>query len=164
MFCPDCNQTVSSIDIVNNALQSWKDCLIPSNRAQHNRPDTMIPLSKERLDMAAYTFSYHMNEGCLTETNPFWGNSNVRETLLRYRFEEHSISHSASCRVLGFKLKENAQSYKCKNYYGKKVWTVSATDVEWFECEHVNKTSLLLQMKSQINELKHQLDLPVGLS
>ena len=46
MFYPDCNQTVSSIDIVNNALQRWKDCLIPSDRAQHNRPDTTIPLSK----------------------------------------------------------------------------------------------------------------------
>jgi hypothetical protein len=64
------------------------------------------------------------------------------------------------CRVLGFKLKENAQSYQCKNYYGKKVWTVSATDVEWVECEHVNETSLLLQLESQINELKCQLDLP----
>jgi len=58
MFCPDCKQTVSSIDIVVKALQRWKDCLIPGDRAQHNRPDTMIPLSKERLDMAAYTFSY----------------------------------------------------------------------------------------------------------
>ncbi len=97
MFCPDCEQTVSSIDIVNKALQRWKDCLIPGDRAQHNRPDTMIPLSKERLDMAAYTFSYHMNGGCFTETDPFWGNNSVRETLLRYRFEEHSFSHSASC-------------------------------------------------------------------
>ncbi len=35
------------------------------------------------------------------------------------------------CQVLNFKLKQNAQSYKSKNYYGKKVWTVSATDVEW---------------------------------
>ncbi len=64
------------------------------------------------------------------------------------------------CRVLGVKLKENAQSYKYKNYYGKKVWTVNAADVEWVECEHVNKTSLLLQLESQINELKRQLDLP----
>ena len=64
------------------------------------------------------------------------------------------------CRVLGVKLKDNAQSYKCKNYYGKKVWTVNATDVEWVECEHVNKTSLLLQLESQIKELKRQLDLP----
>ncbi len=56
-------------------------------------------------------------------------------------------------------LKENAQSYKWKNYYGKKVWTVNAADVEWIECEHVNKTSLVAQLESQINELKRQLDL-----
>jgi hypothetical protein len=97
MYCPDCKQTISNIDIVNKALQGWKDCLIPGNRAQHNRPDAMIPLSKERLDMAAYTFTYHMNRGCVSETDPFWGDINVRETLLRYRFEEHSFSHSASC-------------------------------------------------------------------
>jgi hypothetical protein len=46
MYCPDCNQTMSTIDIVNNALQRWKDCLIPGGRAQHNRPDIMIPLSQ----------------------------------------------------------------------------------------------------------------------
>jgi hypothetical protein len=63
------------------------------------------------------------------------------------------------CQVLGVQLKENAQSYKWKNYYGKKVWTVNADDVEWVECEHVNKTSLVAQPESQINELKHELDL-----
>ena len=46
------------------------------------------------------------------------------------------------CQVLGVHLKENVQRYKWKNYYGKKVWTVNAADVEWVECEHVNKTSL----------------------
>ena len=50
MYCPDCTQTVSTIDIVNKALLRWKDCLIPGDRAQYNRPDAMIPLSKERLD------------------------------------------------------------------------------------------------------------------
>ncbi len=34
------------------------------------------------------------------------------------------------------------------------------SNIEWVECEHVNKTSLLLQLESQINDLKHQLDLP----
>ncbi len=61
MYCPDYTQTISTIDIVNKVLQRWKDCLIPGDRAQYNRPDAMIPLSKERLDMAAYTFSYHMH-------------------------------------------------------------------------------------------------------
>ncbi len=68
---------MSTIDIVNNALQRCKDCLIPGDRAQHNRPGTMIPLSQERLDMAAYTFFYHTNGGCVIETNPFWGDINV---------------------------------------------------------------------------------------
>jgi hypothetical protein len=63
------------------------------------------------------------------------------------------------CRVLGVKLKDDAQSYKCKNYYGKKVWTVNAADVEWVECEHVNKSSFLTQLESQIKELKNELDL-----
>jgi hypothetical protein len=57
------------------------------------------------------------------------------------------------------KLNKNAQSYKWKNYYGKKVWTVNAADIEWVECKHVNKTSLVAQLESQINELKCQLDL-----
>jgi hypothetical protein len=61
------------------------------------------------------------------------------------------------CQVLGVQLKENAQSYKWKNYYGKKVWTVNADDVEWVECEHVNKTCLVAQLESQINDLKCQL-------
>ena len=47
--------------------------------------------------MAAYTFLYHMNGGCALESDPFWGNNCIRETLLKYRFEVHSASHSASC-------------------------------------------------------------------
>ncbi len=43
------------------------------------------------------------------------------------------------CRVLGIKLRKNATTYQWKNYYVKKVWTVNAKDVEWIQCEHVNK-------------------------
>jgi hypothetical protein len=56
-------------------------------------------------------------------------------------------------------MKENAQSYKWKNYYGKKVWSVNADDIEWFECEHVHKTHFITQLDSKINELKQQLAL-----
>jgi hypothetical protein len=35
------------------------------------------------------------------------------------------------CRVIGIKLKHDPQSYKWKNYYWKKVWTVNASDIEW---------------------------------
>ncbi len=64
------------------------------------------------------------------------------------------------CQVLGVQLKENAKSYTWKNYYGKKVQTVNADDVEWVECEHVNKTGLISQLDSKVNNLKNQLDLP----
>jgi hypothetical protein len=63
------------------------------------------------------------------------------------------------CQVPDVKLKHNAPSYKCKNYYGRKVWTVNATDVEWVKCEHVNKTGLILQLKTQIHNVTCQLDL-----
>jgi hypothetical protein len=38
------------------------------------------------------------------------------------------------------------------------VWTVNATDVEWIECEHVNKTGLILQLETQIHDVTSQLD------
>ncbi len=63
------------------------------------------------------------------------------------------------CWVLDFNLKHNAPSYKYKNYYGRKVWTVNATDVEWVECEHVNRTGLMLQLETQIYDVTSQLDL-----
>ena len=97
MYCGECNQTVSEVDIVNMSLQRWKDILNPGKRAQLNRPDMNIPLSKERMDIAAYTYSYHMNGGCALEKYAFWGNSHVREILLKYRCEEHSSCHVASC-------------------------------------------------------------------
>ena len=97
MFCKDCEQSISTTDIVNQSLKRWKDTVIQGTRAQDNRLDTGIPLSPARLDMAAYTYSYHMSGGCALESDPFWGNNCICKTLLKYRFEEHSASHSASC-------------------------------------------------------------------
>ncbi len=70
-------------DIINSCLQPWRDTVISSNRLQNNRPDTIIPLSKKRLDMAAYTFTYHMENGCALEKDCFWGNKHVWELLLK---------------------------------------------------------------------------------
>ncbi len=47
--------------------------------------------------MAAYTFSYHMENGCALEKDSFWGNKYVWELLLKFRFEEYSAYHKASC-------------------------------------------------------------------
>ena len=77
MFCEYCDKTFSTIDIVNQSLQTQRDSIISGERAQYIRPDTKIPLSAERLDMAAYTFSYHVDEGCALEADSFWGNIHV---------------------------------------------------------------------------------------
>jgi hypothetical protein len=66
------------------------------------------------------------------------------------------------CRVLGLKLKVNATTYKWKNYYGKKVWTVNAKDVEWIQCEHVNKPGYIVQLESQIKDLEKVQDISQG--
>jgi hypothetical protein len=61
-------------------------------------------------------------------------------------------------RLIGIKLKEEPQSYKWKNYYGRKVWTVNASDVEWVQCEHINKTGTMIQLQAQIDQLRSTLD------
>ncbi len=97
MLCQDCEQPISTTDIVNQSLKRWKDTAIQGARAQDKWPDTHVPLSPERLYMAAYTFSYHMNGGCALELDPFWGHNNTHKTLLKYRFEGHSACHCALC-------------------------------------------------------------------
>jgi hypothetical protein len=69
-----------------------------------------------------------------------------------------SIGKDTICRVIGIKLKEEPQSYKWKNYYGRKVWTVNTSDVEWVQCEHINKTGTLIQLQAQIDQLRLTLD------
>jgi hypothetical protein len=36
----------------------------------------------------------------------------------------------------------------------KKVWTINAKDVEYIQCEHVNKPGYILQLEAQIQELE----------
>jgi hypothetical protein len=105
MSCQECEQTISTTDIVNQSLKWWKDTVIQGARAHDNRPDTNIPLSPERLDMAAYTFLYHMNGGCALESDPLWGDNNICKTLLKYRFEKHSACHCALCFKKGCKCR-----------------------------------------------------------
>ncbi len=97
MSCSDCGEIIFTSNIINHCLQEWKNTIIPGEQSQHYRPDTIIPLSRERLDMTAYTFSHHIENGCALEKDSFWGNKYVWELLLKFRFEEHSAYHKASC-------------------------------------------------------------------
>jgi hypothetical protein len=102
-FCQDCEQTISTTEIENQSLKRWKDTVIQGARAQDKCPDTTIPLSPIRLDMAAYTFTCHMNGGSALKSDPFWGHNNICKTLLKFRFEEHSITEPEK---VGIKLFE----------------------------------------------------------
>jgi cell fate (sporulation/competence/biofilm development) regulator YmcA (YheA/YmcA/DUF963 family) len=45
-----------------------------------------------------------------------------------------------------------------ENYYGRKVWTVNASDVEWVQCEHINKTGTMIKLQAEIDQLRSTLD------
>jgi hypothetical protein len=77
MSCSDCQQTIPASNSGNLSLQQLKEYLIPGELSQHNRPDTIIPLSEERLDMLAYLLTYHMENGCAQEKDPLWGIVNI---------------------------------------------------------------------------------------
>ena len=70
------------------------------------------------------------------------GNESLREKVPR--------GNGTLCRLLGIKLKNGVNLTRWKNYYDRKVWTVSASDVEWIECEHYPKSP-------QITELEHSI-------
>jgi hypothetical protein len=86
MSCSDCGKIISTSDIIINCLKWRRDIVKLRNRIKDNRPDTIVPLSKERLDMAAYTFTSHMENACVSGTDCFLGNKHVWELLLKHRF------------------------------------------------------------------------------
>ena len=90
-------EIISTFDIINSCLQQWSNTIIPCNWLQDNRQGIIIPLSKERLDMTAYTFMYLMKNGWALEKDWFWEDKHIWELLLKYRFQEHSACHKASC-------------------------------------------------------------------
>ena len=59
-------------------------------------PDTSVPLIPERLGIAAYIYSYHVDSLCYRVKDLFWGNKDVQTMLLRMRFDEHASSHGKS--------------------------------------------------------------------
>ena len=63
------------------------------------------------------------------------------------------------CRLVSMKIKDDATSHTYKNYYGKKVWTVCAKDVDWIECEHVVKTDTMVRLEREVGDLVQKIPL-----
>ena len=56
-----------------------------------------LPLTPERLDIAALRHSYDTKDGCVKLDDHFWANKDVRDVLLRLKFDEHDWKHRSSC-------------------------------------------------------------------
>jgi len=95
--CKYCDSPVSTSDIVNLALESWRQMANDSGSNIHFG----IPFKPERLDIAAYRYSYDMDRKCIGMTHPFWGNKDVRDTVLHLTFDEHDWHHRPSCHKKG---------------------------------------------------------------
>ena len=66
------------------------------------------------------------------------------------------------CRVCRIKFKETAPPCRWKNYYGRKVNTALASDIEWIELEHYPKSKSITLLEDEIEsqkELQDQSDL-----
>ena len=61
------------------------------------------------------------------------------------------------CRVTAIKLKKDSSSHRWGNYYGKKVWTVCATDVEWLEVELAPKPKRISDQEDNIVQTEQQI-------
>ena len=92
--CKDCKELFTTTEIVNLALERWRDS---GPKHIQSRLESIFPISGERLDIAAYTYSYHMEGGSHPIKDEFWSNKNMRTMLLKHRFEEHAWSHRRSC-------------------------------------------------------------------
>ena len=60
------------------------------------------------------------------------------------------------CRVVGIKMKVNAQSCRWKNYYNKEVNAVLVSNVEWIELEHYPKSKDITLLEDQVKNTEQK--------
>ena len=101
--CKECKEETATIDTFNISIERWRDFALKDEKRRNKdgkdrfECDAKLPMLRERLDIAAYTYSYHMDGGSLLEKDPFWGSADIRTALLHQRFNYHDPSHRPSC-------------------------------------------------------------------
>lgn len=93
--CGSQNELISPVTLINHSLTTWRKHAMHDTK--QNRPDTFLPLSDEKIDMAAYCYSYHMSGGSNPIHDDFWGNQDIRQTLLHLKFDHHDCTHRPGC-------------------------------------------------------------------
>ena len=61
------------------------------------------------------------------------------------------------CRLVSIKMKEHPSTRQWRNYHGKKVWWVCATDVEWIEVELAPTPKTIVDQERSIKRLKKKM-------
>jgi len=61
------------------------------------------------------------------------------------------------CRLVSIKMKDQPTTHRWRNCYGKKVWWVCATDVEWIEVELAPKPKSIIDQERLIKRLKKKI-------
>ncbi len=90
------SQLIAPHTLIDHSLRSWREAAF-EDKCWQSRCDVFFPLSDARRDMAAYTYSYHMDKGSDPINDEFWGNTKVRDLLLRLCFDQHEYNHRHSC-------------------------------------------------------------------
>lgn len=81
------------------------------------RLDACIPPTREKLDQAAYLFSYHMPGGANQLNDVFWGDTRIRQILLTRRFDQHDYTHRAGCFKKGCECRFLFPFHTCPETY-----------------------------------------------
>ena len=104
MHCPVCLETCSHQDLVENSLTQWRKGYklpaIDENEVLQDDTKEVQWMSRARLDMVAYTHSYHMTCGCAHDSlldTSLWKNQGTRDLLKQKKFDEHRWQHTSSC-------------------------------------------------------------------
>ena len=103
IMCKECKEETATIDTFDLSIERWRDFALEDDKRRNKdgkdrfECDAKLPMPRERLDIAAYTYSYHMDGGSLEEKDPFWGSADIRTALLHQRFNYHDPSHRPSC-------------------------------------------------------------------
>ena len=84
MHCPKCNIVVLTQDVVNLSLENW----LEDAHQMGTKYTGGLPLTAERLDIAALRHSYDTKGGCVKLNDHFWANKDVRDVLLHLKFDK----------------------------------------------------------------------------
>ena len=97
MKCKMCNNTISTVDIVNSALSYHIERSRQVEEQQHSQ---LLPIHQRRIDLASYRYPYDCLEMKSPYTNDhpeFWMNGDVRTILLNEQNNVHDWNHRPTC-------------------------------------------------------------------